>query len=149
MEMHLITKIRRIFTVLYRHVVGNQVFDESFGHFLVGESQPIDVEFFVIFLYREVTTLVNHGNGIILERLHVCQCLCSHSFTRKVGQTEVVVFQQFHKVGGGAGLEPVAAELQGTEGIQQARRGYTDWFRSGGSGSRRTVLSVAGRLHRR
>ena len=40
--------------------------------------------------------------------------------TRKVGQTEVVVFQQFHKVGGGAGLEPVAAELQGTEGIQQA-----------------------------
>ena len=64
--------------------------------------------------------MVNHGNGIILERLHVCQCLCSHSFTRKVGQTEVVVFQQFHKVGGGAGLEPVAAELQGTEGIQQA-----------------------------
>ena len=64
--------------------------------------------------------MVNHGNGIILERLHVCQCLCSHSFTRKVGQTEVVVFQQFHKVGGGAGLEPVAAELQGTERIQQA-----------------------------
>ena len=89
------------FTVLYRHVVGNQIFDESFGHFLVRESQPIDVEFFVIFLYREVAALVNHGNGIILERLHVCQCLCSHSFTRKVGQTEVVVFQQFHKVGGG------------------------------------------------
>ena len=79
------------------HIVGNQVFDESFGHFLVGESQPIDVEFFIIFLYREVAALVNHGNGIILERLHVCQCLCSHSFTRKVGQTKVVVFQQFHK----------------------------------------------------
>ena len=30
---------------------------ESFGHFLVGESQPIDVEFFVIFLYREVAAL--------------------------------------------------------------------------------------------
>ena len=82
------------------HIVGNQVFDESFGHFFVGESQPIDVEFFIIFLYREVATLVNNGNGIILERLHVCQCLCSHLFARQVGQAEVVFLQQFHKVGG-------------------------------------------------
>lgn len=48
------------------------------------------------------------------------ESLCSHPFAREVAQAEVVFLQQFHKVGGGAGLEPVAAELQGTEGIQQA-----------------------------
>ena len=50
------------------------------------------------------------------------ESLCSHPFAREVAQAEVVFLQQFHKVGGGAGLEPVAAELQGTEGIQQAER---------------------------
>ena len=80
-------------------------------------TQPIDVEFFIIFLYREVATLVNNGNGIILERLHVCQCLCSHPLSSgRAGRSCLpsAVSQ------GRWGLKPVAAELQGAERIQQA-----------------------------
>lgn len=82
----------RCFKHYYKEYVCKHL-DEPFGHFLVRESQPIDVEFFVTILYREVATLVNHGNGIVLERLHVCQCLCGHFLARQVGQTEVVVFR--------------------------------------------------------
>ena len=95
---------------------------ESLFHFLVRIAQFVHAESLVVALDGEVAALVDEGYGILHRCVEACQVVGCRQFLGEVVQLVVVLLQHLYEEGRRARLEPVVAELESVERIQQAER---------------------------
>ena len=93
---------------------------EALLHLLVGKAETVLPELRVVALDGEVAALVDDGDGVAREGVDAVEHVGRGHLLGEVGQDVVVALQEPDEIGGRARLEPVAAEFQLAEGVEQA-----------------------------
>ena len=95
----------------YVGIVGQQKIEESAFDLLVGVAQCIEACFVVVASDGEISALINHRDGVLVNRVHVAQALWVHFPSFHIFQPHVGGFQPFGQKGWGARLEPVIVDV--------------------------------------
>ena len=101
---------------------GKQEIEETCPHLLIGETKVIFLKLRIISFYRQITALVDDGNGIDLHRVDTAQKVGRDCFFLNVIEIETGLFQQIDKQRGCTRLKPVVAEFLAGQRVEQTER---------------------------